>query len=106
MVTHLLIENTKQHPVLVVRYEDLKADTLGEVVRMTSFLGLDNIPRDMLLARVKRDFTRFRRNHTSSFEHFTDAQKHYINGIISLVAARLQPEVIPLRDYMRYATTM
>ena len=47
-------------PVLVVRYEDLLADTVGQLARMTRFLGLDGAADESRLRRAAAaaDFTR------------------------------------------------
>lgn len=98
MVNHLLIEN-KNHPVLVVKYEDLKANTVHEVMRMVQFLGYE-IPKDLLVERMKQKFTAFYRNHTLTFQHFTTAQKNYINSIINRVDSKLKSQSLPLRHYI------
>lgn len=102
MVTHLLIDSS-QYPVLVVRYEDLKANTTHEVVRMVEFLGIE-IHKDVVMERTKQDFTRFYRNHTLTIEYFTTAQKERINQIIHRVASKLNSQnsqSLHLWDYLR-----
>ena len=49
-------------PVLVVRYEDLLADTAGQLARMTRFLGLEGAADGRRLRRAAEasDFTRLR----------------------------------------------
>ena len=49
-------------PVLVVRYEDLLADTAGQLARMTRFLGLDGAAdgRRLRRAAAAADFARLR----------------------------------------------
>lgn len=101
MVTHLLVHGQQEgRSVLLVHYEDLKANATREVLRMVRFLGVE-VPDDMVAERVKQDFTSFYRNHTQSFEHFTTVQKDYINRIILQVASKLNSQVLPLISYLR-----
>lgn len=85
MVKHLLLDSMDR-PVLLVHYEDLKADLVREVKRMVKFLGYD-MPEDVLRERITQQFNDFYRNHTPTFEHFTPAQKKFINDAYDRVAA-------------------
>ena len=102
MINHLLIES-RNYPVLVVRYEDLKSNTLQEIMQMLEFLGYEYTP-DELKERLNQKFTTFYRNRTSTFEHYTAAQKQYINSIITKVHSRLQllsQTPLPLKTYIK-----
>lgn len=77
--SHLLRQ--RPHPVLTVRYEDLKTDTVAEVVRMLDFLRFP-YSREEVEHRLQEGFTQFYRNHTDSFDHFTSEQKLFVNGVI------------------------
>ena len=60
---HVESWTTAPFPVLVVRYEDLLADTFGQLARMVRFLGLDGAPdeRQRLQRAVESaDFARLR----------------------------------------------
>ena len=94
----------KHHPVLTVRYEDLKANTVTEVLRMLNFLQFPYL-REEVEQRLQRGFTKFYRNHTDSFDHFTSEQKVYVNDIISDVVRKMQnikhsALAIKLQEYM------
>ena len=98
MVTHLLVQNAAKRPVLLVHYEDLKRNSSHEVLRMVKFLGV-GIPESVVMERLKDGFTSFYRNHTQTFEHYTDMQKLQINKAITRVASKQQ--TLPVRSYLR-----
>ena len=87
MINHLLVNNT-HHPVLLVKYEDLKADTYHEVERMITFLNVEL--KNNFQASLKEGFHKFHRNHTYTFEHYTPEQKLHMNSVILRVAQYLQ----------------
>lgn len=89
MVNHLLVKS-KGRPILLVNYEDLKADPVREVKRMVDFLGY-KLPESVLRERINQQFTVFYRNHTQTFEPFTAAQMKLVNATCSRVAAKLNP---------------
>ena len=98
-MTHLLIENTA-HPLLLVQYEDLKNNTLHEVMRMVKFLGYNTL-QEVVKERLMSEFIAFKRNHstTSSFEHFTATQKLFVNTIINSVEFRVNS--LSLKKFLR-----
>ena len=51
---------SKGHPILVVRYEDLKSDTAKEVKRMLEFLQFD-YEEEELETKITADFNTFHR---------------------------------------------
>lgn len=69
------------HPVLVVRYEDLKTDTVKEVERMLVFLKQSFDPLE-LPNRLAEDYTTFKRAHDVQFERYTGEQKLYIESVL------------------------
>ena len=100
MMNHFFLMN-KSNPVLVIQYEDLKSNPLKEIIRILNFLHYV-ISEDLVRDRLQHQFTTFYRNHTSSFEHFTTAQKEYINSVISKVDYRIGSRSrLPLKDYLR-----
>ena len=103
MVNHLLINSTAgNHPVLLVKYEDLKRDAWGEVERMVDFLGEEMLPG---AEQMLRDgFQTFHRNHNYTFDHYTQDQIKYINSVIMRVAKQLELNGITylhVRKYIR-----
>lgn len=98
MINHLLIKNKNTERVLVIKYTDLVKNTRSEVLRMLKFLGYFVTP-DSLKQRMKIEFNAFKRSHGStSFEHFTPAQKQLINTVINNVSSKLKS---PIKDYIR-----
>ena len=95
MIDHLLINNTRGNPVLLVKYEDLKKNTCEEVKRMVDFLGEGMLPGTEEVLR--EGFHAFHRNHTYTFDHYTREQKEYVNSVIISVAKQLQTNNI---DYL------
>ena len=61
-------------PVLVVRYEDLLADTAGQLARMTRFLGLEGAAdgRRLRRAAAAADFTRLQEQEARDGFHYRD----------------------------------
>ena len=103
MIYNNLLSHRHQ-PVLAVMYEDLKTNTVAEVLRMLNFLQFPYL-REEVEQRLQGGFTNFYRNHTDSFDHFTSEQKLFVNGIISDVAQKLQnikhsALAIKLQEYM------
>ena len=77
------------HRILSVRYEDLKKNPIAEVRRMLDFLQFPYSVAD-IEQRLHEGFTLFYRNHTDSFEHFTNEQKELVNTIILGTVQKLQ----------------
>ena len=69
------------HPVLVVRYEDLKLDILRQVKRMLDFLGFPYIEEE-LKKRMAEDFGKFHRPPHPDFEHFTPQQNVFVQRTV------------------------
>ena len=69
-----VINSTEHHPTLVVRYEDVKQNTIREVKRMLDFLQFP-YREEVMEERLEKDFSKFRRKHRGSFEHFTTQQR-------------------------------
>ena len=62
-------------------FEDLKADTVGEMKKVTDFLGFSYTAEE-ISARLNSGFSQFYRNHTANFTHFTPDQETYIHDVI------------------------
>ena len=107
MIYNHVIKRKPTHPLLVVRYEDLKHDSIGEVQRMLDFLDI-TIERDEVVQRLQQNsFNKYHRNHTrsSQFNPYTPSQIKYWNSVISETEKSLQSNgitnFIPLRSYLR-----
>ena len=92
--------NTAKHPVLVVRYEDLKRDEAGEVRRMLEFLQVAYSEE-----RLGASYSHFYRNHTDTFEHFTPEQKQFVNRVIVQCSEEMESmgitDWLHLKQYVR-----
>ena len=75
-------EYSKTHPLLVVHYEDLKADTVGEVQKILEFLAIPSISKDFA-QRMEEGYIRFHRKKDQEFEHYTSDQKRFLNEIVA-----------------------
>ena len=104
MVRNLVL-NPNHQPVLVVRYEDLKANSTHEVLRMLDFLRVEHDSRQVAAVLEKEGFIEHYRNHTDDFEHFTAKQKQFINNAIRQMLKELQqakiPDTLGLKNYIR-----
>ena len=107
-----LIENwilrqsrNNSNKVLVVKYEDLKQDTLKEIGRMMTFLGLP-FDKEVVAHRLAEDFTDFKQPHNagSDFEHYRFDQimrvKDAVLRAIRLTEKSNMTHVLDLTDYL------
>ena len=93
------------YPILVLRYEDLKRDSLTQVLRMLDFLNV-HYDRTEIETRLQDDFNAVRRNHTCDFEHYTEDQKAYVKNMLSGTITELQSmgvdyEDLKLEEYLQ-----
>ena len=70
------------HPVLVVRYEDLETDRIGQMKRMLDFLRVPYSEVE-LLKRMEVDLESFRPKNHIDFEHFTPKQRDCVQRVIT-----------------------
>ena len=97
------LDQSPDHPVMVVHYEDLKLDPVKEVRRMLQFL---DIRSESLSQRLKEDFTTFRRPHgdVPDFQRYTSNQTYFMKSML-LRAAGLAEEsnmthILRLEEYL------
>ena len=106
MIINYLVNRRRTHPLLVVRYEDLKEDRVKHVQRMLSFLNV-TVSETELVQRLQPDqFNEFHRNHSeqSSFDPYTSSQVEYLNSIITETEHILSINGVthfPLKPYTR-----
>ena len=87
-----VINSTDDHPTLVVRYEDLKPNTIREVKRMLDFLQFP-YKEEVVEERLEKDFSRFRRRHRGSFEHFTTKQREHVMKYVQSARTELEQKI-------------
>lgn len=107
MITNHVINRPWTHPILVVRYEDLKKDSVKEVQRMLDFLDISIHKAELLRRLHQSSFSEYHRNHSDSspFEPYTSSQVQYWNSVITNVDKSLRSNgitgFIPLKSYLR-----
>lgn len=81
-IVNLLTEaKSAEHPIHVLIFEDMKADTVREMKKVTDFLGF-SFTLEEVSTRLRAGFSQFYRNHTSEFSHFTPDQEQYIHDVV------------------------
>ena len=82
-ITYLLQEaKFAKRPVHVLMFEDLKADTVREMKSVTDFLGFSFTEQE-IAERLGMGFSKFYRNHTAEFSHFTAKQESWIHDVVN-----------------------
>lgn len=79
----------QNYSLLILRYEDLKKDSLTQIVRVLDFLNQD-YKKTELATKLQDRFKEVQRNHTCQFEHYTDNQKAYVRSMIASTMDKLQ----------------
>ena len=98
------ILNRECRPVLVVRFEDLKTDLIGQVKRMLDFVKFPYM-EDELRTRLAEGFTKFRRVHGAEhFKHFATNQQMLIRSAVVDTIKMLQKHKrgIEISDFLYY----
>lgn len=96
--------NNMSKPILVVRFEDLKSDLIGQVKRMLDFLQFPYL-EDELNSRLADGFGKFQRIHDGDdFEHFTANQRVFIRTVVLETIEKLRQHrrkhLFGLTDYL------
>ena len=104
MVTWVINNNAKKHPVHVVRYEDLQKDTVGEVERILDFLKFRYTHEDVV-ERLKEGYREFQRSHNhTDFQHFSETQRGNLRRTLmetwDLAKRSGKSELLRLDDYI------
>lgn len=90
--------------MLVVKYENLKQDTIKEMERIIGFLKL-HFDYKTLAQRLEKDFTEFRRPHNQTdFKRYEDSQliqvKKTLTKAIKLAEMMNMTNVLDLNEYL------
>ena len=96
--------NNESRPVLVVRFEDLKTDLIGQVKRMLDFLKFPYM-EDELRSRLAEGFNKFQRPHgAENFKHFTPNQQKLIRSVVVNTIKMLQKHKhrLVISDFIYY----
>ena len=83
--------NNGGHPVIVVKYEDMKTNISRELQRMLDFLQV-SYTEMQLQSVVSKGYNTFKRNHSldDDFEHFTPAQRLFVNLLVRTTKTKLE----------------
>ena len=79
------ITNNYDHPVLVVKYEDVKKNTESELRRILDFLQVP-YSSSRLKEVVARGYHMYRRKHSELFDHYTSGQRDTVTSAIHRVS--------------------
>ena len=94
----------KDNPFLVVRYEDLKSNTIKEMKKVVDFLGFSHISEADIADKLGEGYNNFYRNHTDSFAHFTDEQKavvrQQVKEAIKILKEQGRDNLFPIHEYL------
>ena len=88
MMEHYIID-PGDHPVLVIRFEDLKRDAVTEIKKMLDFLEFP-YSEVKLEERLREGYAQFLRGHDDHFEHYTKEQTAHVNEAIRRIIKRLR----------------
>ncbi len=92
------IRENRKHSLLLVKFENLRTDTAHEMYRMLKFLGIEMSITDVQ-TKINNGFSAFQRRKSNvTFEHFTMAQKQWVNRVI-LNASTLSDK-LNFREYL------
>ena len=91
-------------PVHVVRYEDLKANTFQEVMKMLDFISID-YEENAVCQRLLEDYDHFKRIHKDDhFDHYNDEQRQHISSVlyemIETAKQHNKSEILRLEEYI------
>ena len=99
------VVNNMDHPVIVIRYEDMKANTSRELRRMLGFLQVPYTEAQFQRV-VNNGYEKFRRHHSpqDDYDHYTSEQRAYVNSVIRTTHSILEEyhlsETCNVYDYL------
>ena len=106
MIRNWIVNSVNRHPVLVIKYEDLKKDTVSQVKLMLKFLHMPSNDDQYLEQRLTAGFDAFQRSHymKENFEHYTANLKQFVQATIRSTIQLLEKnglgEVLQMQDYL------
>ena len=83
------ITNNHDHPVLIVKYEDIKSNTQSELRRILDFLQVP-YSSSRLKQVVARGYRTYRREHSETFDHYIPGQRDTVRSAIERVSKSLK----------------
>ena len=99
------VVNNMGHPVIVIRYEDMKTNTSRELRRMLDFLQVPYAEAQFQRV-VNSGYETFRRRHSprDDYDHYTSEQRAFVNSVIRTTHSVLEEyhlsETCNVYDYL------
>ena len=99
------VVNNMGHSVLVVKYEDMKANMSKELRRMLNFLQVP-YTEAQFQSVVTSGYEKFRRHHSSQddYDHYTSEQRAFVNSVIRTTHSILEEyylsEICSVHEYL------
>ena len=99
------VVNNMDHPVIVIRYEDMKANTSRELQRMLDFLQVPYTEAQFQRV-VNNGYEKFKRRHSprDDYDHYTSEQRAFVNSVIRSTHSVLEEyhlsEICTVYDYL------
>ena len=94
----------KDNPFHIVRYEDLKNNTVKEMKKVLDFLGFSHISETDIEERLGEGYNAFYRNHKDNFGHYTEEQKSFVyqqvEDTINTLREHRMDSVFPIYEYL------
>ena len=98
------IVNNHRHPLLVVKYENLKKNTALELKRMLDFLQVP-YSTSRLGEVVGRGYSAYKRKHQEEFDHYTTDQRNVLRNVVERVSESLKNnDLLEVADVSSYQT--
>ena len=71
-----------KHPIHILRYEDLKQDTVGEIKKTLDFLDVSYDP-ERVTEKLNMDYADFKRTHDRNhYEHYSVEQREFVKSVL------------------------
>ena len=83
------VAENHNHPLLVVKYEDLKKNTMAELKKMLDFLQVP-YSNSRLNEVMARGYSMYKREHGEVFDHYTEDQRDAVRSAIEHVSKSLE----------------
>ena len=97
--------NNMDHPVIVIKYEDLKVNPSRELRRMLDFLRVPYTEAQFQRV-VNNGYEKFKRHHSprDDYDHYTSEQRAFVNSVIRTTHSVLKEyhlsEICTVYDYL------
>lgn len=98
------IAPSRGHPVLVIRYEDVKLSPVKEIKKMLRFLNVE-YNATVVEERLKQDFTIYHRHKKQNRDVYSKELRSFVNSVLSdaekFVHDNGLQDIVQIDDYHR-----